>query len=250
MYGINRDLSTIKCIFSDKKLLIAKILSLCYSRGMAEANCKADFIRARSDEHKEERLSQIKQATAELFETAPYSEITLTTIAEKLGWSRANLYKYVTTKEEIFLEIASEKMAAYYNALLSAFPENNNFTPDVVVEVWAGIINANQDYMRYVSYLNPVIETNVTVERLAVFKKKYYDLAYAFRDRLSQMLGITQDAAYKIQLDVLFYASSSAVCCYKNPLVQEALKQINITPPSMDFYNDVKGFLKFCCQFR
>ena len=26
--------------------------------------------------------------------------------------------------------------------------------------------------MRYVSYLNPVIETNVTVERLAVFKKK------------------------------------------------------------------------------
>ena len=36
----------------------------------------------------------------------------------------------------------------------------------------AGIVNANQDYMRYVSYLNPVIETNVTVERLVIFKKK------------------------------------------------------------------------------
>ena len=70
---------------------------------MAESNGKADFIRARSDEHKEERLCQIKEATAELFRTAPYAEITLTTIAEKLGWSRANLYKYVTTKEEIFL---------------------------------------------------------------------------------------------------------------------------------------------------
>ena len=46
--------------------------------------------------------------------------------------------------------------------------------------------------MRYVSYLNPVIETNVTVERLAVFKKKYYDLAYTFRDRLAQMLSTTQ----------------------------------------------------------
>ena len=98
--------------------------------------------------------------------------------------------------------------------------------------------------MRYVSYLNPVIETNVTVERLAIFKKKYYDLAYAFRDRLAQMLSTTQDAAYKIQLDVLFYASSNAVCCYKNPLVQEALKQINITPPAMDFYKDMKDFLK------
>ncbi|MBQ3837542.1 MAG: TetR family transcriptional regulator, partial [Treponema sp.] len=203
-----------------------------------------DFIRARSDEHKEERLSQIKEATAELFANCPYSEITLTTIAEKLDWSRANLYKYVTTKEEIFLEISAEKMAAYYNALLSAFPEGNNFTTDVIAEVWAGIVNANQDYMRYVSYLNPVIETNVTVERLAVFKKKYYDLAYVFRDRLSKMLGSSQDAAYKIQLDLLFYASSSAVSCYKNPLVQEALKQINIVPPPMDFYKDMKDFLK------
>ena len=122
----------------------------------------ADYIRARSDEHKEERLSQIKEATAELFASCPYSEITLTTIAEKLGWSRANLYKYVTTKEEIFLEISAEKMATYYNALLSAFPDGNNFTPDVITEVWAGIVNANQDYMRYVSYLNPVIETNVS----------------------------------------------------------------------------------------
>ena len=92
----------------------------------------ADYIRARSDEHKEERLSQIKEATAELFANCPYSEITLTTIAEKLGWSRANLYKYVTTKEEIFLEISAEKMAAYYNSLLSAFPEGNNFTTEII----------------------------------------------------------------------------------------------------------------------
>jgi len=204
----------------------------------------ADYIRARSDEHKEERMTQIKEATAELFENAPYAEITLTTIAEKLGWSRANLYKYVTTKEEIILEIAADKMEAYYGSLISALPEGCNFSIEVIAEVWAGILNANQDYMRYVSYLNPVIETNVTVERLAVFKKKYYDLANAVSNRLATMLKIPQEAAYKIQLDVLFYASSNAVCCYKNPLVQEALKKINITPPPMDFYKDMKDFLK------
>ena len=129
VYGIIGDLSTLKYIFSDKKLLIAKNLLLCYSQGMA------DYIRARSDEHKEERLSQIKEATAELFSTCPYSKITLTTIAEKLGWSRANLYKYVTTKEEIFLEISAEKMSAYYGALLSAFPESNNFTTEVIKDM-------------------------------------------------------------------------------------------------------------------
>ena len=131
----------------------------------------ADFIRARRDEKKEERLNEIKTAAETFFASAPYGEITLTTIAEKLGWSRANLYKYVTTKEESFLEIAKDKMTAYYTALLSAFPQGNNYSPEVIAEVWAGILNAHQDYMRYVSYLNPIIETNVTVERLAVFKK-------------------------------------------------------------------------------
>lgn len=210
----------------------------------------AEYIRARTDEHKEERMSQIKEATAELFESAPYAEITLTTIAEKLGWSRANLYKYVTTKEEIILEIAAEKMSNYYCTLLAAFPKDNNFSCEVIAEVWAGILNANQDYMRYVSYLNPVIETNVTVERLAVFKKKYYELANALSDCLAPMLKISAEAAYKIQLDVLFYASSNAVCCYKNPLVQEALKKININPPPMDFYKDMKDFLKMRLEWK
>ena len=209
----------------------------------------ADYIRARSDEHKEERMTQIKNATHELFENAPYAEITLTTIAEKLGWSRANLYKYVTTKEEIILEIAGDKMEKYYSSLLSAFPDGNNFSVEVIAEVWAGILNANQDYMRYVSYLNPVIETNVTVERLASFKKKYYDLASTLCARLSAMLKISDDVAYKIQRDVLFYASSNAACCCKNPLVQEALKIINITPPAMDFYKDMKDFLKMRLEY-
>ncbi|MGP1576918.1 MAG: TetR family transcriptional regulator [Treponema sp.] len=210
----------------------------------------ADYIRARSDNHKKDRLSQIKQATAELFENTPYAVITITMIAEKLGWSRANLYKYITTKEEIILKIAADKMAAYYSSLLAAFPDGNNFSFEVITEIWAGILNANQDYMRYVSYLNPVIETNVTVEHLVAFKKQYYDFAKALSERLSQMLAVTQEAAYKIQLDVLFYASANAVCCYKNPLVQEALKQINITPPPMDFYQDMKKFLKMRMEYR
>ncbi|MCQ2983254.1 MAG: TetR/AcrR family transcriptional regulator [Treponemataceae bacterium] len=203
----------------------------------------SDYIRARSDDQKEERLNQIKAATAELFEHCPFNEITLSTISEKLDWSRANLYKYVTTKEEIILEIASDKMTAYYTSLMAAFPKGNNFSTEVIAEVWAGIVNAHQDYMRYVSYLNPVIETNVTVERLAIFKKKFYDLSHDFRDILALMLDISAEKADKLQLDLLMYASAKASTCYNNPLVQEALKQINITPRKMDFYKEVKEFI-------
>lgn len=203
----------------------------------------ADYIRARSEEQKEERLAHIKVATAELFRSKPYQEITLSTIAEKLGWSRANLYKYVTTKEEIFLEIASDKMNSYYSALTNAFSKESVLTLDEIASTWAAIANQHQDYMRYVSYLNPIIETNVTVERLALFKKKYYDKAYELCDNLSRMLSISKETAYRLQLDVLFYASSHVISCYHNPLVQEALKTIRITPPAMNFENDLQEFL-------
>ena len=202
-----------------------------------------NYIRARTDDQKEERLNQIKEAADSLFEQMPYTEITLTTIADKLTWSRANLYKYVTTKEEIFLEISAQKMAKYFTALLAAFPEGNKYSPEVIAEVWAGILNANQDYLRYVSYLNPIIETNVTVDRLATFKKKYYEFAEQFCNELSAMLSISQDTAYKLQLDILMFSAATAVSCYKNPLIKEALKKINITPPKFDFYEDIKDFV-------
>lgn len=94
----------------------------------------------------------------------PYTEIAITTIADKLIWSRANLYKYVTTKEEIFLE-------------------------------------------------------------------------------LSAMLGLSSEAAYKLHMDTLLIASATAVSCYKNPLIQQALQKISITPPKMDFYEDMRDFV-------
>ena len=48
----------------------------------------ADYIRARSPEHKQERMDAIMAAADELFADRPYHQITMGTIAEKLGWSR------------------------------------------------------------------------------------------------------------------------------------------------------------------
>ena len=115
----------------------------------------ADCKRARSDEQKEERMTQIKKAADELFKSMPYTEITLSTIAEKLDWSRANLYKYVTTKEEIYLEIEQDRMTEYLNSLLTVFPEGCKFTPETVAEIWTAQVVSHEDYFRYVAFLPP-----------------------------------------------------------------------------------------------
>ena len=154
------------------KISLVKKKFLVYYKGMA------DYKRARSDEQKEERMTQIKKVADELFKSMPYTEITLSTIAEKLDWSRANLYKYVTTKEEIYLEIEQDRMTEYLNSLITVFPEGCKFSPETVAEIWTAQVVSHEDYFRYVSFLLTIIERNVTVERLTVFKKTYYDLAF------------------------------------------------------------------------
>ena len=133
-----------------------------------------DFVRARSEEQKQARMAEIKVAADELFCSVPYQEITLSTIAGKLSWTRANLYKYVTTKEEIYLEICSDKMQSYFDDLFAAFPNEKPFTPNQWAAAWADVLNAHRDYLRYSDILCTIIEVHVTACRLASFKTSYH----------------------------------------------------------------------------
>ena len=219
------------------KISLVKKKFLVYYRGMA------DYKRARSDEQKEERMTQIKKAADELFKSMPYTEITLSTIAEKLDWSRANLYKYVTTKEEIYLQIEQDRMTEYLNSLLTVFPEGCKFTPECVAEIWTAQVVSHEDYFRYVSFLLTIIERNVTVERLTIFKKTYYDLAFVLQKRLSFALGITQEQADTLFLSIMNYGADYLCNCQSNPLIAQALKKLKIKPKEMNLARDVKDFI-------
>ena len=202
-----------------------------------------DFVRARSSEQKGLRMEEIKRAADQQFMEKPYHEITLTTIAEKLSWSRANLYKYVTTKEEIFLELSADKWNAYFAALRAAFPAECAYSAEVFAEVWTGILNAHMDYLRYSSILIAIIETNVTVERLAIFKKSYHDQADEISERFASILHITPEEAYEIFLAVHYHAVGMSGYCVVNPLVKQALDLAGVKLQKIDFRKVMKTFI-------
>lgn len=206
----------------------------------------ADFIRARSAEQKEQRLEEIKGAARSQFQTHPYHEITLTTIADELGWSRANLYKYVTTKEEIFLLLAGDEYASYFEALLAALPEGCGLAPDVVAEVWAGIANAHQEYFRLGDLLTTIIETNVTVERLARFKSGYYAHVSAMEERLPRILDIRAAHVEPLLLAIYYHAVGLVSGCWRNPLVAQALESIGRERRQVDFRVEMRDFIGMC----
>ena len=203
----------------------------------------ADYKRARTENQKEERMTEIKKVADLLFKTMPYTDITLTVIAEKLGWSRANLYKYATTKEEIYLDIEQDRMKNYFSSLLTVFPEGCRFSPETVAEIWASQVNANQDYFLYSAFLLTIIERNATVERLTQFKKTFYEFADSIKKRLSVILEMPEDKANALNMRIINFGTTYLTDCTKNPLIQEALKILKITPQPKDLISDVRDFI-------
>lgn len=208
-----------------------------------------EFIRARSTEQKAQRLEEIKTVAEQQFSQHPYHEITLTTIANDLGWSRANLYKYVTTKEEIFLSLMSEKYQAYIDALCAALPVECGFNAEVVAEVWAGIANAHKEYFRYGDILNSIVETNVSVEKLADFKSTYYKGVEKLGDQLTSILNINPELIEKFITTIYYQGVGLCGWCRNNPIVSEALKLAHIEREEIDFKTEMKEFIYMCIMW-
>jgi len=62
--------------------------------------------RARRPEQKEERVSAILEAAAELYETRDFDQVHMAAIAKLAGLAKASLYEYFSTKDEVFLALS------------------------------------------------------------------------------------------------------------------------------------------------
>ncbi|HJB17123.1 MAG TPA: TetR family transcriptional regulator [Candidatus Blautia excrementipullorum] len=208
-----------------------------------------DFVRARSSSQKEERMREIMNAAEKQFAEKPYHEITLTTIADQLSWSRANLYKYVTTKEEIFLELARDKWAAYLTALKAAFPPECGYSAEVAAEVWAGILNGNKEHLKYAAILSSIIETNVSMEKLAAFKKFFHQQVDLLTDLFHRNFGFSREKAYEIFMNVHYQAVGMYGYCNAGPQVTEALRRAGVKLLIPDFRERMKTFIYMNLNF-
>ena len=132
----------------------------------------ADYIRARSPEHKQERMEAIMAAADGLFAERPYHEITMGAIAERLGWSRSNLYKYAATQEEVFLALHTAKNQAWLEELATELA-SAPMPADEFARTWAEVTERHGGFLRYQEIIIAIIESNVTLERLTAFKHDF-----------------------------------------------------------------------------
>ncbi|MBD1373537.1 TetR/AcrR family transcriptional regulator [Hazenella sp. IB182357] len=129
------------------------------------------FSRARTNEQKQKRIEEVMCATARLYDTVPYEEITFAAIAKEAGFARSNLYIYFTSKEEILLEILVSDLSSWYQNVEASFHVRRSYALEEVMEVWTDALIKNERNLSLLSILFTVLEKNVTVEALTKFKE-------------------------------------------------------------------------------
>ncbi|MDQ7095723.1 TetR family transcriptional regulator [Desulfosporosinus sp. PR] len=129
-----------------------------------------EFERARNEAQKSTRRDQIMEAALKLYETEPFEKITLASIANKLSFSRANLYKYVTTKEEIFLRILNSDLEKWVEEVAERLEKYDRLELKSFCRLCAELLYQNERIIRLFPILASVLETNVKPTELAAFK--------------------------------------------------------------------------------
>ena len=130
-----------------------------------------DWVRARSDEQIEQRISEIVDATARLYEQYRFEDITFAMIAKDANFTRSNLYRYFQTKEDIFLELMKHDIAAWRAEVLENFTDGN-VSPGETAEITVALILKHKRMVKLFTILFTLLEPNSSLEALTEFKRK------------------------------------------------------------------------------
>ncbi|WLR43262.1 TetR family transcriptional regulator [Bacillus carboniphilus] len=143
------------------------------------------FSRARTNEQKQQRIDAVVKATAHLYDTVSYDDITFAAIAKETGFARSNLYIYFTSKEEILLELLIHDLRSWSEDIGEAFHVRKSYTVEEVAEGWTNAYLKNKRLLSLLAILFTVLEKNVSTEALAQFKRKMMEVQH----RVLELLG-------------------------------------------------------------
>lgn len=207
------------------------------------------FKRARSPENKEKRMKEIKQAALQLFYKEHYSDITLASISKELNFTRANLYKYYRTKEEIYLDAVIDEINLWKNDIIKhidIIPDNN---PRAFAAMWAEETTIHINLIRLFTLLFGVIERNVGLENLVDFKKKLLVTNTQLIERINKYfenLTSTQIAdflTYHISLSIGLYPM-----CHPSDRQLEAMTISGFKMSTLDFESYLANAIEIYIQ--
>ena len=128
--------------------------------------------RARTSAQRQERRAMILASAHTVFQNNQYEQITLDDIARVAGLGKATLYSYFATREELFLALCQELLAAWFaQAHRELGMLSSPATAAQVAAVLTAILPDHTTLMRLFPLLHSTIEHNVSAAALLAHKQ-------------------------------------------------------------------------------
>lgn len=119
------------------------------------------------------RKEEIISACKTLYKDMSFKDITIMKIADYTTFSRASIYNYFETKEEIFLAILQKEYELWVDDLTKTIDENEAMTKDDVARSLASSLEKRRLLLKLMSMNHYDLEENSREERLCEFKVAY-----------------------------------------------------------------------------
>ena len=119
------------------------------------------------------RKEEIISACKTLYRDMSFKEITILKIAEYTTFSRASIYNYFETKEEIFLAILQKEYELWVADLQLLTESSESMTKDDVAKALASSLEKRKLLLKLMSMNHYDMEENSREERLCEFKVAY-----------------------------------------------------------------------------
>ena len=143
---------------------------------------KSDWIRATKPNQKNQREVEILTAAKRLLKKNGYEGTSLNTIAKEAQFTKSNVYRYFSSREEIFLNVYMEYILAWSKDMLAVYPSISASTSfENFASRWIRTLSKHPNLLELSSVLFVSLEKNSSKEQLEIFKqiaKEIYDQHY------------------------------------------------------------------------
>ncbi len=176
-----------------------------------------------------------------LFKERGYEKVTLNGIAAEAGFAKSNLYRYFSSREEIFLSIFSELFSEWFaawNKELGALNENapaGNFA-----RTWVASFVALPAFLDLTPLLFVSLERNSSYEQLTRFKRHSKNLLYPLALEISRIYPeISNERAFQC-LSLCFAATAQFWAgAQQSEALQKVYAQDEFAPLRPSFESDL-----------
>lgn len=188
--------------------------------------------RARSDAQKALREQQILDAAADLIHKQRFQAVALVDVAKQVGITKAALYRYFRSKEQLFL-------ALYQREFEQLAARLESVSDDALFTSFVEALLAQPLFCQLSAILHTVLEAGLDVGEAKAFKQFLLARMSVTAKRLERISGRDGDSCFAF----LLRCQQALIGCWHSSHPTEQMAQVIAEPPLTAFKRDFAQIL-------